>query len=227
MKQRSLSETRFDRRPKATKRQRFLSEMDAVIPWARLMVLVDPVQPKRSGKGGRKAFSAETMLRIHFMQQWFALSDPAMEEALHDVLVMRQFAGLDAGDDLIPDESSILRFRHRLEAHGVADQLLSEVNAVLVEQGLMLKAGTIVDATLIHAPSSTKNSSGLRDPEMHQTKKGNNWYFGCKAHIGVDAESGLTHTVVTTPANVNDVTQAHACLQGEETEVFGDAGYQG
>ena len=162
MKQRSLSETRFDRRPKATKRQRFLSEMDAVIPWARLMVLVDPVQPKRSGKGGRKAFSAETMLRIHFMQQWFALSDPAMEEALHDVLVMRQFAGLDAGDDLIPDESSILRFRHRLEAHGVADQLLSEVNAVLVEQGLMLKAGTIVDATLIHAPSSTKNSSGQR-----------------------------------------------------------------
>ena len=227
MKQRSLSETRFDRRPKATKRQRFLSEMDAVIPWARLMVLVDPVQPKRSGKGGRKAFSAETMLRIHFMQQWFALSDPAMEEALHDVLVMRQFAGLDAGDDLIPDESSILRFRHRLEAHGVADQLLTEVNAVLVEQGLMLKAGTIVDATLIHAPSSTKNSSGQRDPEMHQTKKGNNWYFGCKAHIGVDADSGLTHSVEVTPANVNDVTQAHALLHGEENQAFGDAGYQG
>src|SRR5690606_8293680 len=116
------------------------------------------------------------------------------------------------GDDLIPDESSILRFRHRLEAHGVADQLLSEVNAVLVEQGLMLKAGTIVDATLIHAPRSTKNSSGQRDPEMHQTKKGNNWYFGCKAHIGVDAGSGLTHSVVVTPANVNDVTQAHALL---------------
>jgi IS5 family transposase len=167
------------------------------------------------------------MLRIHFMQQWFALSDPGMEEALHDIPALRAFARLDAGDDLIPDESSILRFRHRLEKLGLAERLLAEVNALLTEKGLLLRQGTIVDATLINAPSSTKNQSGERDPDMHQTKKGNQWYFGMKAHIGVDAESGLTHTVVTTAANVNDVTQAHALLHGKETDVFGDAGYQG
>ena len=161
------------------------------------------------------------------MQQWFALSDPGMEEALHDIPTLRAFARLDAGTDLIPDESSILRFRHRLEQHGLAERLLAEVNVLLVERGVLLRQGTIVDTTLISAPSSTKNQDRQRDPEMHQTKKGNQWYFGMKAHIGVDAESGLTHTVVTTPANVNDVTQAHACLQGEETEVFGDAGYLG
>lgn len=227
LKQRSLAESGYERRPKATKRQRFLAEMDAVMPWSRLMVLVDPVQPKVGPRGGRTSFAAETMLRIHFMQQWFALSDPGMEEALHDIPTLRAFARLDAGTDLIPDESSILRFRHRLEQHGLAERLLAEVNALLVERGLLLRQGTIVDATLISAPSSTKNQDRQRDPEMHQTKKGNQWYFGMKAHIGVDAESGLTHTVVTTSANVNDVTQAHACLQGEETEVFGDAGYLG
>lgn len=226
-KQRSLAESGYERRPKATKRQRFLSEMDAVIPWSRLVALVDPAQPKRSERGGRVAFPTETMLRIHFMQQWFALSDPGMEEALHDIPALRAFAGLDAGSDLIPDESSILRFRHRLNQHGLADQLLAEVNALLSEQGLLLRQGTIVDATLINAPSSTKNQDRARDPEMHSAKKGNQWYFGMKAHIGVDAESGLTHTVVTTSAHVNDVTQAHACLHGQETDVFGDAGYQG
>jgi len=227
MKQRSLAETGYERRPKTTKRQRFLTEMDAVIPWARLTALVDPVQPKMTARGGQISYSAETMLRIHFMQQWFALSDPGMEEALHDIPAMRAFAKLDAGDDLIPDESSILRFRHRLEKHGLAQRMLAEVNGLLTERGLLLKQGTLVDATLIAAPSSTKNQAGERDPEMHQTKKGNNWYFGMKAHIGVDAESGLTHTVVTTPANVNDVTQAHALLHGHETDAFGDAGYQG
>ncbi|KAF0098313.1 MAG: transposase IS4 family protein, partial [bacterium] len=227
MKQRSLAETGYERRPKATKRQRFLAEMDAVIPWSRLLTVVDATQPKRTARGGRPSFPAETMLRIHFMQQWFALSDPGMEEALHDIPAMRAFARLDAGEDLIPDESSILRFRHRLEKQGLAEQLLAEVNALLTEKGLLLRQGTLVDATLIAAPSSTKNQSGERDPEMHQTKKGNQWYFGMKAHIGVDAESGLTHTVVTTPANVNDVTQAHALLHGKETDVFGDAGYQG
>jgi IS5 family transposase len=180
-----------------------------------------------TARGGRPSFPAETMLRIHFMQQWFALSDPGMEEALHDLPAMRAFARLDAGEDLIPDESSILRFRHRLEKQGLAERLLAEVNALLTEKGLLLRQGTIVDATLINAPSSTKNEAGERDPDMHQTKKGNQWYFGMKAHIGVDAESGLTHTVVTTAANVNDVTQAHALLHGEETDVFGDAGYQG
>jgi IS5 family transposase len=227
MKQRSFAETGYERRPKLTKRQQFLTDMDAVVPWERLIAVVEPVQPKMTARGGQVSYSAETMLRIHFMQQWFALSDPGMEEALHDIPAMRAFARLDAGDELIPDESSILRFRHRLEKHGLAQQLLAEVNALLTERGLLLKQGTLVDATLIAAPSSTKNQTGERDPEMHQTKKGNNWYFGMKAHIGVDAESGLTHTVVTTPANVNDVTQAHALLHGEETAVFADAGYQG
>ena len=227
MKQRSLAETGYERRPKATKRQRFLAEMESVIPWSRLLSVVEAAQPKMTSRGGRPSFPAETMLRIHFMQQWFALSDPGMEEALHDIPAMRAFAKLDAGEDLIPDESSILRFRHRLEKHGLGERLLAEVNALLTEKGLLLRQGTIVDATLINAPSSTKNQSGERDPEMHQTKKGNNWYFGMKAHIGVDAESGLTHTVVTTPANVNDVTQAGALLHGDEADVFGDAGYQG
>jgi IS5 family transposase len=227
MKQRSLAETGYERRPKATKRQRFLADMDTVIPWPRLLAVVEAAQPRMTSRGGRPSFPAETMLRIHFMQQWFALSDPGMEEALHDIPALRAFAKLDAGDDLIPDERSSLRFRHRLERHGLAERLLAEVNALLTEQGLLLRQGTIVDATLINAPSSTKNQSGERDPDMHQTKKGNQWYFGMKAHIGVDTESGLTHTVVTTPANVNDVTQAHALLHGDETDVFGDAGYQG
>jgi len=226
MKQRSLAETGYERRPKATKRQRFLAGMDAVVPWSRLVAVIEPSYPKPTA-GGHLPFPIETMLRIHCMQQWFALSDPAMEEALHDIPAMRAFARLDAGEDLIPDESSILRFCHRLEKQGLAERLFAEVNALLTERGLLLRQGTIVDATLINVNSSTKNPSGERDPEMHQTKKGNNWYFGCKAHIGVDAGSGLTHTVVTTAAKVNDVTQAHRLLHAEETAVFGDAGYQG
>lgn len=167
------------------------------------------------------------MLRIHFIQQWFNLSDPAMEEALYDMALFREFVGLDAGEDNLPDESTILRFRHLLETHNLSLQILATVNATLAAKGLLLKSGTVVDATLIAAPSSTKNSSGERDPEMHQTKKGNQWHFGMKAHIGVDADSGLVHTVVGTAANVNDVTQAHALVHGEETDVFADAGYQG
>lgn len=227
MKQRSLTETGYERRPKATKRQRFSQPMDAVIPWSRLVAVVEAAQPKMAERGGRRPFPAETMLRIHFMQQWFALSDPGMEEALHDIPAMRAFARLDVGEDLIPDESSILRFRHRPEQHGLAERLLAEVNAMLTETGLLFKQGTIGDATLIAAPSSTKNRDGERDPEMRQTKKGNQWYFGMKAHIGVDAESGPVHSVVTAQANVNDVTQAHALLHAEETDVFGDASYQG
>ena len=226
MKQRSLAESGYERRSKPTKRQRFLAEMEAVIPWARLVALASPAQPQRSARGGRKAFAVETMLRIHFMQQWFALSDPGMEEALHDIPALRHFAGLDAGDDLIPDESSILRFRHRLEKHGIAEQLLGEVNALLTERGLLLRQGTIVDASLINAPSSTKNQDRKRDPEMHQTKKGNQWYFGMKAHISVDTDSGLTHTVVATAGNVSDVSQTESLLHGEEQHLHGDAGYQ-
>ncbi|MBW7903309.1 MAG: IS5 family transposase [Rhodocyclaceae bacterium] len=191
------------------------------------MSLISPHAPARGAKGGRPAFAVETMLRIHFIQQWFNLSDPAMEEALYDMALFREFVGLDAGEDKLPDESTILRFRHLLEAHNLSLQILATVNAILAAKGLLLKSGTVVDATLNAAPSSTRNSRGERDPEMHQTRKGNQWHFGMKAHIGVDADSGLAHTVVGTAANVNDVTQAHALVHGEEADVFADSGYQG
>jgi IS5 family transposase len=227
MRQMSLSESGFERKTKRTRKREFLDEMNLVVPWAELVSLIAPHAPAPGAKGGRPPFAVETMLRIHFVQQWFNLSDPAMEEALYDTPMFREFAGLDAGEDNLPDESTILRFRHLLEAHNLSLQILATVNATLAAKGLLLKSGTVVDATLIAAPSSTKNSSGERDPEMHQTKKGNQWHFGMKAHIGVDADSGLVHTVVGTAANVNDVTQAHALLHGEETDVFADAGYQG
>ena len=209
---------------KRTRRREFLAQMERVVPWAELVALVAPHAPE--GKKGRPPFAVETMLRIHFMQQWFTLSDPAMEEALHDVPMFREFAGL-GWDSRLPDESTILRFRHLLQRHKLAEQMLSTVNALLIAKGLLLKAGTVVDATLIAAPSSTKNSTGTRDPEMHQTKKGKQWHFGMKAHIGADADSGLVHTVIGTAANVNDVTQANALLHGHEADAYGDAGYQG
>ncbi|MER2551699.1 MAG: IS5 family transposase [Thauera sp.] len=209
---------------KRTRKREFLAQMERVVPWAALVELVAPHAPE--GKKGRPPFPVETMLRIHFMQQWFTLSDPAMEEALHDVPLFREFAGL-GWDTRLPDESTILRFRHLLERHKLAEQILAAVNGVLLGKGLMLKAGTVVDATLIAAPSSTKNASGERDPEMHQAKKGNQWYFGMKAHIGVDADSGLVHTVRGTAANVSDVVEGNSLLHGHETDVFADAGYQG
>ena len=227
MKQMSLSESGYERKTKRTRKREFLDEMDLVVTWAELVSLIAPHAPAPSAKGGRPPFAVETMLRIHFLQQWFNLSDPAMEEALYDTPMFREFAGLDMGEDNLPDESTILRFRHLLEKHQLSLQLLATVNATLTAKGLLLKSGTVVDATLIAAPSSTKNSSGERDPEMHQTKKGNQWHFGMKAHIGVDADSGLVHTVVGTAANVNDVTQASALVHGEESDVFADAGYQG
>ena len=210
---------------KRTRKRDFLDEMNHVVPWAALAALVAPHAP--SGKRGRPPFPVETMLRIHFMQQWFGLSDPAMEEALFDVPLYREFARLDNGLVRLPDETTILRFRHLLETHKLASPMLAKVNELLREKGLMLRSGTVVDATLISAPSSTKNDSGERDPAMHQTRKGNQWYFGMKAHIGVDAQSGLVHTVKGTAANVNDVVEANGLLHGEETNAFGDAGYQG
>ena len=227
MKQMSLGESGFERKTKRTRKREFLDEMNLVVPWAELVSLIAPRAPAPGAKGGRPPFGVETMLRIHFLQQWFNLSDPAMEEALYDMALFREFVGLDAGEDNLPDESTILRFRHLLETHNLSFQILATVNATLAAKGLLLKSGTVVDATLIAAPSSTKNSSGERDPEMHQTKKGNQWHFGMKAHIGVDADSGLVHTVVGTAANVNDVTQAHALVHGEENHVLADAGYQG
>lgn len=210
---------------KRTRKEIFLAEMDKVVPWAKLLALISPHYPKM-GRPGRQPYPLATMLRIHFLQQWYALSDPAMEEALYDTAVMRRFARL-SGLDTIPDETTILNFRRLLETHDLAPKILERVNAHLARKGQSLKAGTIVDATIIAAPSSTKNKDGQRDPEMHQTKKGNQWHFGMKAHIGVDDESGLVHHVECTAANVADVTQVHKLLHGKEDTIYGDSGYTG
>jgi transposase, IS5 family len=217
----------LDPLPKKTRKEVFLDEMNLVVPWAELVALIQPhARGAHQALGGRPPFAVETMLRIHCLQLWWNLSDPAMEEELHERPLYRRFAGLD-GAPRMPDESTILRFRHLLEKQQLAPKVLSIINTGLAQQGLMLKTGTVVDATIIAAPSSTKNKDGERDPEMHQTKKGNQWHFGMKAHIGVDAQSGLVHTVVGTAANVNDVTQVDKLLHGQETDVLGDAGYQG
>ena len=225
MKQQSLATTGFELATKRTRKREFLDEINLVVPWTELVGLIQPHAP--AGKTGRPPFAVETMLRIHFMQQWFGLSDPAMEEALHDVPLYCQFTQLDPGLSRLPNESTILRFRHLLEAGDLSLQIMAAINATLASKGLMLKTGTVVDATLIAAPSSTKNKDGERDPEMHQTKKGNQWHFGMKAHIGVDADSGLVHSVIGTAANVNDVTKSHGLLHGQEAVVFADAGHQG
>ena len=222
MKQQSLG---LGSSSKRTRKREFLGEMERVVPWGDLVALIAPYMPE--GRRGRPPFAIEAMLRIHFMQQWFTLSDPAMEEALHDVPLFRDFAGLGGWNDRLPDESTILRFRHLLEEHKLAPDILKTINALLQAKGLLLRAGTVVDATLIAAPSSTKNEGKERDPEMHQSKKGNQWYFGMKAHIGVDADSGLVHTVRGTAGNVGDVVEAASLLHGQETDAFGDAGYQG
>jgi len=212
---------------KQTKREKFLAEMEAVVPWDALINLIEPHYPKASKKGGRPPYPLATMLRIHLLQQWYSLSDPAMEEALIEVPTMRRFAGIDLISDRIPDETTILTFRHLLEKHGLGEQIFETVNAHLSARGMSMRQGTIVDATLIAAPSSTKNKEGKRDPEMHQTKKGNQWYFGMKVHLGVDKDSGLIHSVVTTSANVHDLTPAAELLHGDEEVVYADAGYQG
>ena len=210
---------------KRTRREIFLAEMEQVVPWHALLVLIEPHYPKL-GRPGRQPYPLATMLRVHFLQQWYALSDPAMEEALYDTAVMRRFARL-SGLDHVPDETTILNFRRLLEAHGLAERIFERVNAHLARKGLSLRSGTIVDATIIAAPSSTKNADGERDPDMHQTKKGNQWHFGMKAHIGVDDASGLVHHVTCTAANAADVTQVHTLLHGKEDTICGDSGYTG
>lgn len=207
-----------------TRKQVFLEQMEQVVPWDALVELIAPYYPE--GKTGRPPFSLQTMLRTHFMQQWFTLSDPGMEEAFFDTPIYREFAQL-AEFGRLPDESTILRFRHRLEKHKLAEQILATVNDLLSQRGLLLKTGTVVDATLIAAPSSTKNKDKARDPDMHSSKKGEQMYFGMKAHIGADAESGLVHTVRGTSGNVHDVTQGNSLLHGGEKFAWGDAGYQG
>ena len=224
MGQMSFADAEYAGKRKKTRREVFLEEMDKVVPWQALRKVIEPFYPL-AGRG-RRPYALEAMLRVHLMQNWFALSDPAMEEALYEIASLRNFAGLKLSEP-IPDETTILNFRHLLEEHELAEDILKAVNAHLARKGLLLKRGSIVDATIIAAPSSTKNAEGERDPEMHQTKKGNQWHFGMKAHIGVDADSGLVHTVTTTPANEADVEQIADLLHGKEKQVWADSGYRG
>jgi IS5 family transposase len=205
------------------RRESFLTEMDRVVPWARLEALIAPHYPVAGN--GRKPYPLGTMLRVHFLQHWYGYSDPGMEEALHDIPLLRRFAGLDAGSSRMPDETTILNFRHLLEAHQLAESLFQEVVALLTERGLILREGTIVDATLIAAPPSTKNRARKRDPEMTSSKKGNQWHFGMKAHLGVDTAHGLVHTLEATTGKVSDYSMAEVLLHGDEATAHADRGY--
>jgi IS5 family transposase len=224
MSQISFADAEYAGKRKKTRREVFLEEMELVVPWKALLKLIEPHYPV-AGRG-RRPYPMEAILRVHLMQNWFALSDPAMEEALYEIASLRTFARLSLAE-AIPDETTILNFRHLLEENDLAEDILKLVNAHLARKGLLLKRGSIVDATIIAAPSSTKNSTGKRDPEMHQTQKGNQWHFGMKAHIAVDAESGLVHTVTTTAANESDVGQIADLLHGKEEQVWADSGYRG
>jgi transposase, IS5 family len=225
MKQMTLSASGFDRYAKTTRRAAFLAEMERVVPWSELCALIEPFYPKAGN--GRAPIGLERMLRIYFLQQWFNLSDPAVEEALYDSLAMRSFVGIDLGREPVPDETTACKFRHLLEKHEIGRQLFEQVHVHLEKQGIKVSRGTIVDATIISAPSSTKNAAGERDPDMHQTKKGKQWYFGMKAHIGVDSKTKIIHAVVATAANVADSTILPDLLHGEETRVWGDQAYKG
>ena len=223
MKQLSFAAHEFVKKSKQTRRETFLGEMEAVAPWEGLLSMIAPYYPKAGN--GRRPYELSAMLRIHFMQQWFGYSDAGMEEALHDIPLLRGFAGLDAGLESLPDETTILNFRHLLERHGLSKRLFAEVTSLLTERGLLLREGTTVDASLIAAPSSTKNRDGKRDSQMSQTRKGNQWYFGMKAHIGVDDQSGLVHTVTGTTARDSDMSQFAQLLHGQEERVSADRGY--
>jgi transposase, IS5 family len=223
MKQMTFADAEYAGKRKQTRKELFLIEMDRVVPWKGLIALIEPHYPK--GEGGRPSYPLMAMLRVHLMQNWFGYSDPAMEESLYETTILRQFAGLSL--ERIPDETTILNFRRVLEKNELAAGILAVINGYLGDRGLSLRQGTIVDATLINAPSSTKNKEGKRDPEMHQTKKGQQYYFGMKAHIGVDVDSGLVHSVVGTAANVSDISQVDQLLHGEENMVGADAGYTG
>ena len=224
MDQLSFSEAEFHHKKRKTRREIFLDQMDLLIPWKPLEKKIARHYPK-PGKG-RKPYPLNTMLRVHCMQLFYNLSDPAMEDALYEIESMRRFAGLSLSGPL-PDETTILKFRHLLEQHKLGKEILKEVNRHLEKEGLLLREGTIVDATIISAPTSTKNQSGQRDPEMHQTKKGNEWHFGMKMHIGVDETLGVIHSLETTPANTHDITQTKHLLHGQESTCWGDAGYLG
>lgn len=222
MKQTTFASVAWQSKGKVTRRERFLAEMDAVIPWARLTGLIEPHYPKAGN--GTQPMPLERMLRIYFMQNWFNLSDPAAEDSLYDSESMRRFAGIELVEDAVPDETTILRFRHLLEQHQLTEAIFAEVRTLLEEKRLLLKSGTIVDATIIAAPPSTKNAEKARDPEMQQARKGQQWHFGMKAHVGTD-KRGTVHSLATTDAKAADISQMHKLLHGEESEVFGDQAY--
>lgn len=222
----SFASYEFAQKKRVTRREKFLAEMERVVPWARLEALIEPKYPS-AGRVGRQPIGIARMLRMYFLQQWFGLADEAVEDALYDSQSMREFVGIDLARESVPDATTLLKFRRLLEEHQLTAALFEGINAHLAERGLLLKEGTMVDATIIAAPPSTKNKDHARDPEMHQTKKGNEWHFGMKAHIGADAQSGLVHSLHTTAANESDVAHAHEVLHGQETKVHLDAGYTG
>jgi IS5 family transposase len=224
-RQLTFTDAEYASRKKTTRRERFLKTMNEIIPWDDWIRLIEPFYP--SGKRGRPTRGIETMLRMYLLQIWFSLSDEMTEDAIYDSYAMRCFAGVDFGAAQAPDATTLLRFRHLLEAHGLQEKMFSDLNAKLDERGYSMHGGTIVDATIIEAPSSTKNAKGERDPEMHSTKKGNQWHFGMKAHIGVDAGSGYVHTVTVTGANVSDIDEASELIRPEDDVVYGDSGYTG
>lgn len=224
-KQMTLMSTGFEKYAKTTRRAQFLADMERVVPWSELCALIEPVYPKAGD--GRPPIDLELMLRVYFLQHWFNLSDPAVEEALYDSLAMRAFAGVDLGEKPAPDETTVCKFRHLLERHNLGTRLFQEVGRYLQERGMTVSSGTIVDATIINAPSSTKNASGERDPEMHQTKKGNQWFFGMKGHFGVDKKTKLIHSVAASAANMHDSNMLPELLHGQETHVWGDSAYAG
>jgi len=219
------AQTGFEKYGRKSKREGFLDEMERVVPWAELEALVEPHYPK--GENGRPPVGLGIMLRVYFVQQWFNLSDPGAEDALYESPALRRFVEVDLGRAPAPDESTILQFRHLLEKHELGGAMLNTVNQYLESRGIRITTGTIVDATIIHAPSSTKNRSGERDPEMHQTRKGKQWFFGLKAHIGVDSKQGIVHSVCTSAASVADQHMLPDLLHGEERKVWGDGAYQG
>jgi IS5 family transposase len=226
MKQQTLAmaaDQGFERHRKPTRRDQFLETMNRVVPWDALCAVVEPYYPKKGN--GRPPIGLERMLRIHFLQHWFNLADLACEEALYDSVSLRRFAGIDLGSEPVPDATTLLKFRRLLEQHKLAERLFAEVGRVLQGSGMTLKTGTIVDATIIAAPSSTKNADRQRDPEMHQTRKGQQWYFGMKLHIGVDSQSGLAHSAMVTPANIHDKHPLPHLLHGQERRVYGDSAY--
>src|SRR5438270_11665326 len=225
MKQLTLAAVGFERYAKTTRRAVFLAEMERVVPWSALCALIEPFYPKPGN--GRPPVGVERMLRMYFLQHWFNLSDPAVEEALYDSQAMRRFVGIDLGREPVPDETTVCRFRHLLEEQVLGRRLFDDGQRHLAAKGMKVATGTIVDATIINAASSTKNADKARDPEMHQTKKGNQWYFGMKAHFGVDSRTKLIHAVATTPANVADSTVLPDLLHGQETRVWGDQAYRG